>query len=218
MSNLTNRPGAYVFPLGTDELSLVDEGNYFCVTTGQSGMSTGATSSSFAAGNPFVVVFNKAAAGGPNIYFDFLALCATAAGNAGANCQAAGVIDTGNRYTSGGAELTTSIVNPNGNSGNSSNARVYAGAIVATAATSTARTIFGNRFLSGAIPVAGDTYVLKFGGNESVNSTTKNTVTFTNQNVPKMVIPPQSSGLVYLWLASQTGASAFIPDMAWCER
>lgn len=34
----------------------------------------------------------------------------------------------------------------------------------------------------------------------------------------KIVVPPQGSCLIHIWLPSQTGASSFIPEMGWVER
>lgn len=215
---MTARPVSYVTPLGTDQFGLVDEGGYFCVTNNQSGLAMTSANTAFTATTPFIVAFNKAAAGGPHAYLDFLTLIATAAGSSGTNVQFAAVVDQGNRFSTGGTEITANIVNPYFDQSGASNLRVWAGTVTATAASSTARTVVGNRFLVGAIPAVGDTYVVKFGGNESNNQIAKQTITFTEQNVPKIVVGPQESVCLYLWEPSMSTASSFIPEMGWVER
>lgn len=215
---MTARAGSFVTPLFTDMGGLVDEGGYFCVTNNQTGLAMTSANTQFTATTPFIVAFNKATSGGPKAYLDVLNLIATAAGSSGTSVQFAAVVDQGNRFSTGGTEITANITNPFFDQSASSNLRIWAGAVTATAASSTARTPIGNRFLSGAIPVAGDTYVVKFGDNESNNQIAKQTITFTSQNVPKIVIGPQESALLYLWEPSMSTASSFLPEMAWVER
>lgn len=214
------RSGSFVFPVGTDFHGMVDEGGYFTTNTTQTGVATAAAPTAFSATNPLVTYFNKAAAGGPSMYLDFCTLIATAAGTAGTSVQFAVTVDfNGDRYTSGGTDITTSICNPNGNSGNSSNAKVRVGNITAAAATSLVRTPVGNRWLKTAIPAAGDSMTIKFGGVESITSSGPTAaVAFTTVNVPKIVIPPQGSALIHLWLPSQSAASSYLVETGWVER
>lgn len=210
---------APVLPIGPDMMGVAAEGTYFCVNNAQTGIATAATPTSFSDTNPFITIFNKNTAGGASIYLDFIALIATAAGTAGASVQCSGQLDFNvDRYTSGGTDLTSLIVNPNGNATGTSAAKFRAGNITASAHTSVSRTIFGNRYLSGAIPVAGDTYVLKFGGLDSVSTLGISTIKMGVQNVPKVVIPPQGSFTLGIWLPSQSAASSYAPEAGWVER
>lgn len=213
--------GSNVFPLGTDAHGIVAEGNYFTVNNAQTGIATASAPTSFSATNPFIVIYNKGVAGGPSIYLDFATLMPTAAGTNGTALLAAVTMDFGgNRYSSGGTVMTTSIVNPNGNSSNNASvAQVYAGNITASSATSQARTIVGQRVLKTAIPAVNDMYTIKFGGNEVITSSGPTAaVAFTTVGAPKLVIPPQGSALIHLWLPSQSAASSYAPELGWYER
>ena len=213
MSNFGQAPVRNVSP---DHLAIADNGSYFLCNNAQTGLATAATPTAFSATNPFVLIYNKDSA--KSIYLDFVTLIATAPGTAGASVQAAVSVDlAANRYSSGGTELTPNIANPNGNATGTSIARVWGGNITATAATSQARNLVGNRFLKGAIPVAGDEYTVKFGGVDAPNWLGISTIIKTVINVPKVIIPPGGSGLVYIWLPSQSAASSYIPELGWVE-
>ena len=81
------------------------------------------------------------------------------------------------------------------------------------------RNVVGNRFLKGALPAAGDTYILKFGGVDAPLLTGSAGSLYTMvQNVPKVIVGPNESALVYLWLPAQSAASSYLPEMAWVER
>jgi hypothetical protein len=212
-------PQSYVGVLGPDMHSFADEGSYFAVNNGQTGIATAAAPTSFSDTNPFLTVFNKDSVGGKSIYLDFLTLIATAPGTSGASLQAAVQIDGAvDRYTSGGTDLTNSIVNVNGGAGQGSIAKVRAGNITASAKTTLSRMIVGNRWLSGAIPVAGDSYTLKFGGVDAVSNMSISTIKKVIENAPKIIIPPQWSCLIHLWLPSQAAASSYLPELGWVER
>lgn len=208
-----------VLQLAPDFMGQVSEGTYFTVNNAQTGIATAAAPTTFSDTNPFVAIRNNATPGGPSMYLDYLALVNTAIGTAAANVQLAVQIDPlVDRYTSGGTVLTSLIVNPNANFSNTSNALVRAGNITASAKTSAARMVVGNRFLKAAIPVVGDTYIVKFGAVDSPTFIGASAVVFTLQNVPKVVIPPQASCLIHLWFTSQSGASSYAPEMGWVER
>jgi hypothetical protein len=210
----------YAMSLFPDMGVLADEGTIFTVNNAQTGLATAAAPNSFAATNPFLLIYNRdAQPNGKRIYLDTATLVATAAGTAGTNLQCAVAVDTGNRYSSGGTEITSAIVNPNFDATGGSVARVWAGNITATAASSTVRNVVGNRYLKGAIPAIGDTYMLKFGGVDAPLLTGSAGSLYTMvQNVPKVVVGPGESALVLIWLASQTAASSYLPELAWIER
>jgi len=210
----------YALSLFPDYGVLADEGTVFTVNNAQTGLATAAAPTSFSATNPFLLIYNRdAQPNGKRIYLDTATLVATAAGTAGTNLQCAVSIDSGNRFSSGGTEITANIVNPNFDATGGSVARVWAGNITATAASSAVRNIVGNRFLKGAIPAVGDTYILKFGGVDAPLITGSAGSLFTMvQNVPKVVVGPNESALVYIWLATQSAASSYLPEIAWVER
>ena len=209
-----------VVPLIPDMGALAEEGSYFTTNNAQTGLATAAAPTAFSATNPFLLIYNKASAGelAKRIIMDYALLLATAAGTAAASVQFAVTIDAGNRYTSGGTEITANIVNPNGDVGTGSIAKVYAGNITASTATAAARTIVGNRYMKGAIPVAGDSYAVKFGGVDCPSFFGISTILFSLNNVPKVVVPPNWSALLHLWFPSQSGASSYVPELGWWER
>jgi hypothetical protein len=210
----------YALSLFPDYGVLADEGTCFTVNNAQTGLATAAAPTSFSATNPFLLIYNRdAQPNGKRIYLDTATLVATAAGTAGTNLQCAVSIDSGNRYSSGGTEITSAIVNPNFDATGGSVARVFAGNITATAASSAVRNVVGNRYLKGVIPAVGDTYILKFGGVDAPLLTGSAGSLYTMvQNVPKVIVGPNESALIYIWLAAQTAASSYLPELAWVER
>lgn len=200
---------------------LADEGSYFITNNAQTGLATAAAPTTFSATNPFLLIYNGDTVGNPNaksIYLDYALLLATAAGTAGTNVQFAVTVDTTNRYSSAGTNITSNIVSPNTSLGVKSVASVYAGNITATAASPAVRTIIGNRFMKGAIPVVGDQYTIQFGGVDAPTFLGISTILLSTQNVAPIILGPGSSALIHIWLGSQSGASSYAPELAWWER
>ena len=213
------RAVSYNTPIGADQAGLVEDGGYFTVNNAQTGIATAAAPTAFSDTNPFIAIYNQEAAGGKSIELDFLALICTAPGTSGTSLQAAIQLDLSvDRYTSGGTDLTSRIKNPHGGAGGTSIAKVRAGNITASALTSLARSIVGNRWLTGAIPVIGDTYILKFGAVDQVANMSISTIKKVIEGVPKIIIPPLGSCLIHLWLPAQAAASSYIPELGWAER
>jgi hypothetical protein len=211
----------YALSLFPDYGVLADEGSYFTVNNAQTGLATAASPQTFSATNPFLLVYNRdAQPNGKRIYLDYATIIASAAGGGGGtSIQCAVTIDAGNRYSSGGTELTSSIVNPNLDATGGSVARVFAGNVTAAAASTSARTVVGNRYLKGAIAAAADSYVLKFGAVDQQMLTSSNGTLYTSiQGVPKIVVGPNESALIHLWIPAQTAASTFLPELGWVER
>jgi hypothetical protein len=205
---------SYALSLVPSKHLLADEGSYFTVNNGQAGIATAAAPTAFSATNPFLLIYNRdTAPNGRRIYLDFALLLATAAGTAGTSVQCAVTSDAGNRFVSGGSALTPAIVNGNQDAGATSVAQIFAGNI-----TAAARTISGNRLLKGAIPVAGDQYVLNFGGVDAPHFLASATVTFSVNNLVPLIIGPNQSALIHLWLPAQTAAASFAPELGWWER
>jgi hypothetical protein len=197
--------------------ALALEGVYYSANNAQSGIATAAAVTAFSAVNPFLTIWNTASASNTasaHIVLDYISLVATAAGTGGTSLQCAVVIDSYNRYTSGGTALTPQ---KSDSYGAPSIAQVYAGNIVAAAALSSARTPVGLRYLKGAIPVAGDTYTLQFGSVDSVSSLQAATITFSEQHMPPIAVNPGEIALVYIWLPSQSAASSYAPEIGWYE-
>lgn len=209
---------------------LADEGSYFVANNGQTGIATAAAPVAFSATNPFLVIFNGANPSddfAPRLYLDYAMLMVTAAGTAGTSVQIAITKDLGNRYTSGGTDLTLAIANT-GPTSSGSLTRVYAGNITASAASSNAKTVVGNRTLknmTAPAPTIGDQYTLRSGAADMAENliysnagTTLTQVLNMTQSVPPIIIGPNESLLIHLWIVTQSAASSYAPELGWWER
>lgn len=198
----------------------IDEGSYYCATnpTPGTGIATTAAVTTLSDTSPFLLVKNN---GTKTIYLDYLKLIVTAAGTNGTNLNFASKTDVPNssgRYTSGGSTITP--VNANINSGNLSSAQVYAGAIVAAAASASAR-LLDHIVIRPVIPVLGDTYTITFGQvDPSVGSLQVSGTAIANAvyQTPGVVIGPQQYWLGHLYLASQSAASSYEFTLCYVER
>lgn len=210
-----------VIPSVQTKHPLADEGSYFVCNNAQTGLATAAAPTAFSATNPFILIYNGGAPSddfAKRIYVDYIALITTAIGTAAANVQFAVTVDRGNRYTSGGTDLTANIKGINQSTSIGTVTRAYGGNITASAATANARTVVGNRFMKGAIPVAGDTYTVRFGTTDVCDFIGVSTIVFTTNNVGPCVIGPDESFLLHLWFTSQSAASSYQPEIGWWER
>ena len=206
-----------------------DEGAYFVCNNAQTGLAITAAAA-FAATTPFILISNNDAAGGKNIWLDYLDLVTTAAGSAASGLtliQAALYLDNILRYSSGGTDISNKIVSPNMAISPTSIAKVYAGAITAAAASGSVRAVSGLRTLrpcvSGTVAdVVGETKHMTFGGG---GLPTSGSVTAANPNVihvpmPPVKIGPQMSALIYLFYAAAGTpvAASYAPELGWVER
>jgi len=206
---------------------LADEGSYFVTNNAQTGI-VPTYGTALVATSPFILIYNGNTQS-KNLYLDYAALVAIAAGASttlAGYVAAAVVVDTGNRYTSGGTNLTANIVSPNMAAGGApAGILAYCGAIVATAAVA-ARTIVGVRNLrpsvsATVINVVGDMNLINFGGVEG----SAGSITIANANVmpqafPPVIIGPGQSALVYLWfpVMSAPSAATFAPEIGFWVR
>ena len=185
---------------GSNDSAHAVGGSYFVAQTATPGTAynlTGATQTAWVATTPTLTVFNNAAAGGAFLIPDFLQITFATAGVAGTRVEGAIVTDTITRRSSGGTLLTSYNARSDSAYG-ASPAVAYGGDITAVAAS--APKYVGRFTLSTAIPAIGETYRIEFGAPvaSSVGSKTA--------RVSPIVVPPQASVLVYLWLPSQTTA------------
>lgn len=183
---------------GANDVSHAYDGSYFVAQTATPGTAynlTGATQTAWVATTPTLTVFNGAAAGGAFLVPDFLQIQFATPGTGGTRVEGAIVTDTITRRSSGGTLLTSYNVRSDSAYG-ASPAVVYGGDITAVAASAPK---YVARFgLSTAIPAAGETYRIEFGAPVASSVTTK------TARVSPIVIPPQASLVVYLWLPTQS--------------
>jgi hypothetical protein len=208
-------------PLVRKTHNLADEGSFFVTNNAQTGI-VPTYGTAFAATSPFITVFNGSAS--QRCSLDYAALVAIVAGAqttlAGYTALAV-ITDVGNRYSSGGTNLTANIVSPNqAFTGGNPALTIWCGAIVATAAT-TARTIVGVRNIRPSVSatiinVVGDMNLLTFGSVEgSTGSITVANANIMPQALPPVIIGPNQTALIYLWYPVMTAPSAatYAPEL-----
>ncbi len=222
--------GQFTQPLVRKAHALADEGSYYTVNNAQTGIAP-AYNTAFTATAPFLSIYNGNGVGVPGkiVGVDYAALVAIAAGactTAVGYIAAAVVIDQGDRYSSGGTDLSNNIVNANLGVGQASGVKVRAGAITASAASAAARTLVGVRNLrpgvsSTVINVVGDMHLLNFGGVEgAVGSITVANANIMPQALPPVILAPNQSALIYLWfpVMSAPSAATFAPELGFWVR
>lgn len=222
----------YNQPLVRKSHNLADEGSYFIINNGQTGI-TPPLGVAFSATVAALTLYNNDTLG-RRLYLDYInltnivAVTATTSVVGEANAFFALVIDNGSRYSSGGTALPAPV-NPNLSNGTTApNLTVNFGNITATAATGGARTLVGQRVTrpsptTAALTLVGDTWLLNFGAVEALAATSQ---VVTNANfvpvpMPPVVIGPQQSAVLYLWWANHTpagGAAGFLPEIGFWIR
>lgn len=223
----------YTQPLVRKSHGLADEGSYLIANANaQAGIiSTAATG--FVATTPALIVANidsPTSANAKRTYLDFLNLVTTVVGSAASglvNLQAALYIDNGNRYASGGTEITANIVCPNMDLTTRSITKVYFGNLTATSPTLSARAISPLRVIRPAVSasvldVVGETKFFNFGGVEGAlnGSVTVANANFITVPMPPVIIGPGQSALLYLWqnVGATPVAATYAPELGMWER
>lgn len=197
--------------MGARVPALADEGSYWtAMNVPQTAILDTAALTAFVATTPTMVVFNNNPVGGRSLYPTRFRCSVSAAGTSGTNWLWQWLVDTGNRWTSGGTLLT--LANPNVNVLNTaSGAVIHFGAVTAPAAN--ASRIIGAGVGRTVIKVIGDEYTFEFGNSAPVAGAgmpTDGTLQLTKTwQVPPVVIPPQCSLLWYEYAASQGTAAQF---------
>jgi hypothetical protein len=206
----------YFAPLGNKELFFGDEGSYFTARTPTPG--TGvighAAPTTFDETKPYLLLYN----GGQNrIYPQFLRLHDTVVSVGGSRVQFTVALDAGNRYSSGGSALTTQ--NNNMDSVAATQASVYAGAVVATAASATRR-VTDHIVFRGTIDVVEDVYEIVFGASDGpgMGGSRAATVADFSRFTAPVVVGPGQSLLIHQWAASQSTGPTFQVTLGYIER
>jgi hypothetical protein len=197
--------------MGARTVALGDEGSQWVITnTPQTAILDTAALTAFAATTPTMVLFNNNPTGGRSIYIQRMHFTVAAAGASGTNWLWQWLVDTGNRYSSGGSALTPT--NPNlGVLAAATGAVCHFGAITATAAN--ASRIVGAGVGRTVIKVVGDEYTWEFGGSVALSGAgmpTDGTLQLTKTwPVVGFPLAPQNSLLFYEYAASQATAAQF---------
>lgn len=127
------------------------------------------------------------------------------------------VLDTGNRYSSGGTAITPN--NTNYGSANKSLAVITVGAATCTANTTQSRTLANHSFRGAAIDVVQDRYEFQWGvGSGSSSFLQGATYIYSAQVFPVVVVPPNCSFLIHEWQAAQSTGPTMEVEFAYIER
>lgn len=222
----------YNQPLVRKSHNLADEGSYFIINNGQTGI-TPPLATGFVATTPALLIYNNDTLG-RRLYMDYInmtaqvAVTATTSVVGEANAFVAVSVDNGNRYTSGGSVLPAPV-NPNmAYQTTTPNITSYFGQITAAAASGSVRNLVGQRVTrpsptTAALDLVGDTWMMNFGGVEAVGNSSQ---VVTNANIIPVPLPPVIIGqgqslLLYLWWANHTpagGAAGMLPEIGFWVR
>ena len=218
-----------VSPLNS--LSMATEGSTYSSNTPTPGTGipvTTATATTFVATAPAFLIRNTDQVGAKDVIIRRLRLIAASAGVGLTSLEGLVVIDTEDRYVSGGAlngptvsgnSLVTGNLRADLQSAGIAQIRNASTAIVASAAGSGTRTHSRVKLRTG-IPVLGDVYTLAFGAEPAaelgpLSGTAAQGIT---HSMPALVIPPQTSALIYLWGPAMTTAPTFEVIVEHVER
>jgi hypothetical protein len=210
-----------VVPITGSDMGLADQGVFFTAVAPTPGTGiVGPVATTLVTTTPLLSIYNS---GQLNIYPKFLRLHVSVVGTTGAIVQFTQVVDSGNRYASGGSILTphNTAFGSNGPVGKTS-AIINFGAITAGAATGSAATLHHTKYRS-AIEVVDDVYQFSWGSAtqlEDPMSLVNNTTTLANvsYNYAPIVIGPGCSFLLYQWRASITVGITFDVELGYVEK
>jgi hypothetical protein len=217
---VSHRGDLMTMPLGKPRIALVDEGKYFIAKnpTPGTGIAGIAASGAFADAESTLLLKNTNSVGsGKRICLDYLRLLVTAAGADGSDHRYVTKTDVGDRYTSGGSSITP--VNPNADSTESPTCSLYFGALVTTAASTSARLV-GSGLIRNVITVVGDQYIFNFGGDpvppaHAIAGTAIANIVIAH---PPVVLGPGQSMVMSLHATAQSAASSYEFELGFWER
>lgn len=230
----------------TDHI-LADEGALMVATTlpGATALQQGIYAA-FSATLANIVLGNSDVAGGKRLYPKYLKLACSVAGTSGVDLRYAIVLDSKDRTPStisngsGGSGPGTPgantgyrvpVVSTNMDINNQSIVGVpffsmgtagATGPMTVPSAGQFARTIVGNGYIKGSIPVVKDQYVLSFGAADPGGGTFQAAAALSkiHENAPAVAIGPGQFMLIYIWSASNITAGNAFDDVSlvWAER
>lgn len=199
-----------------------EEGRYFLGVnpTPGTGIAGHAAPTTIDNTKPLVFLRNNAAMGSNRrVFLDYIKLLVTAAGTNGTNVRYACKVDSGGtRFSSGPA--VTAIANACIGSGETPQAELRFGAVVATAATAAVR-LLNHGIVRPVITVVEDIYLFTFGQSEKrLNALAPGGTAIANVeiNCVPICLDPQTTFLLHIASASQSAASSYEYEVGWFER
>ena len=189
------------------------EGSYYVAKnpTAATGLATIAAPTTISDTSPFVMIKGPTTVG-KRFFLDYLRLTCTAPGTGATKLYAVVHIDDTKADPTGGTQLVLNCVNQQ--IANAAESKIFAGPLVAAAASGNVRELIAT-LLKNAIPAAGDTYLMKFGGIDQGVSTG---ATLAYYGGPPLIVPDNKIATVHLLLPSQTVAGAYEIEMGGWER
>lgn len=188
------------------------------------GIATTDAATAYDVTTPALLIFNNDTNDRQTILLDQCELRVTAVNTSATSFHLGFTKRSGNTYTSGGTDFTSSIVNMGGNAENlitaqrASIAKVYFGVLVAAAAAATTDRIIWRQQVRDVIFAADDTLSLLWG--EGITGTHGATTSATSKNVrlPPMWVQPGESLQIHFISPSQGADPAFEIALNWIER
>ncbi len=205
------------------------EGSYFMgiTPTPGTGIIGHAAPTTFDETKPYLLLYNGES---QPISPVFLSLHDAVPSLGGARMQLTVVIDDGDRYASGGTNLTVNKVErptvgvaslgvapeTATQSAISTTTKLKVGAVVAAAASATRRVI-DHVVFRGSIDIVEDVYSLYFGGSDGVGSRAATVADFSRSTAPIVVNPGQTL-LIHQWAAAQSTGPTFQARFGFVRR
>lgn len=205
-------------------MAWTEQGSYFkaCNPTLGTGIAMGIQTTFSATANVLSVM--RSASSTKKVIPHYLRLICTAAGATTTSSRLAVVLDTANRYTSGGTDLTTGIVCANSGLGPASVVDVLRFGIVTAPAAVAARTVANVQLKTQAAPcwTVGDEVRINFapGWDSDPQALSGAAAVAIARNVGNVVLSGQNHCLlVHMWNpANATTAPSWECEWAWWER
>lgn len=203
-------------------LAWVEEGTYFRATNATlgTGIAMGIQTSWSATANALLVMRSSSAS--KSIIPHYIRLINTAAGASTTSSRLAVALDVANRYTSGGTDLTTQIVNANSGLGPSSIVDVLRFGAVTAAAASAARYVANMSLKVQAAPcwTVGDEVRLQFADDADAGPLSGAAALAIVKNVGPVVLRGTNHCLLlHMWNPANAGTPpSWEIEMAWWER
>jgi hypothetical protein len=209
-----------VVPYSAGTYALCDEGSYFKATNPTMGTAiTHATTATWSATAALAILRNTDAEGGKRIYLDYIDLLVVGTPATATSADLSITIDNTNRFSSGGTAITPQ--NSNMDSAQATIASLNFGAVIATAASGSVRTVTRQRIKTQAAPclTAGDSVLMNFGVVETVGGPISGTVAnILPVSTGPVIIGGGDSLLVHVWYPAVTAAPTYEFEMGWWER